>query len=105
MKRLLPLLGVLALGCSSLGLSPRPSEIGGVTMAQDTFVAPQAVLRVRWSRPLVLKTAFFAYNPQEFATAAVSPDGQTVFVGSSAKVLYALRYRDGEVLWQHQLTG
>ena len=103
-KAWLPL--VLGLcGCAGLGLAPRPAKLGGVTMARETFIAPEAVLRVRWSRPLVLSQAFFAYNPQEFATAALSPDGQTVFVGSSAKVLYALRQRDGEVLWRHQLTG
>ena len=96
---------VLVLGCQGLGLSPRPPAVGGVTMARDTFVAPQAVLRVRWSRPLVLKQAFFAYNPQEFATPGLSPDGQTVYVGSSAKVFYALRHRDGEVLWQRPLRG
>jgi len=105
MRRLLVLAGVLALGCSSLGLEPRPSQVGGVTMAKETFVAPESVIRIRWSRPLVHKQAFFAYNPQEFATAALSPDGETVYVGSSAKVLYAMRYRSGEVLWQKQLRG
>jgi hypothetical protein len=93
------------LGCAGLGLEPRPSSLGGVQVARETFVAPQAVVRVRWTRPLVHKQAFFAYNPQEFATAAVSPDGQTVFVGSSEKQLYALRYRDGEVLWQRPFKG
>ncbi|HNN52450.1 MAG TPA: PQQ-binding-like beta-propeller repeat protein [Pseudomonadota bacterium] len=100
---LLPLVSVL--GCAGLGLEPRPSSLGGVQVARETFVAPQAVVRVRWTRPLVHKQAFFAYNPQEFATAAVSPDGQTVFVGSSEKQLYALRYRDGEVLWQRPFKG
>ena len=48
MKQLCMLIGVLVLGCQGLGLSPRPPAVGGVTMARDTFVAPQAVLRVRW---------------------------------------------------------
>lgn len=99
----LPLVSLLS--CAGLGLTPRPSSLGGVQMARETFVAPQNVVRVRWTRPLVHKQAFFAYNPQEFATAAVSPDGKMVFVGSSEKVLYALRYRDGEALWQRPFKG
>ena len=43
------------------------------------------------------------YKPQEFASAA--SDGTRVFIGSSAKVLWALSARDGSILWNRTLGG
>ena len=104
----LPLLGVplvVLCGCSGLSLTPQAGKIGAVPLAKETFTAPVGVLRVRWAKTLVPRQPFFGYNPQEFATAGVSPDGLTVFIGSSDKTLYALRKRDGEVLWQLAFLG
>jgi outer membrane protein assembly factor BamB len=72
----------------------------GVT--RDAFVAPVDVLQVRWRRHLV-DEPLLEYKPQEFASAA--SDGTRVFIGSSAKVLWALSARDGSILWSHPLGG
>ncbi|HEY1584198.1 MAG TPA: PQQ-binding-like beta-propeller repeat protein [Polyangia bacterium] len=71
-------------------------------IARDAFVAPVDVLQVRWRRHLV-EEPLLEYKPQEFASAA--SDGTRVFVGSSAKVLWALSARDGSILWNHPLGG
>lgn len=102
-------LGLSLAGCVSGGRPPSepsvatpPSRIT-IPRVKDRFIQPASVLSVRWSRPLVTQIAFFSYKPQEFAAAAVSDDGGTVFIGSSAKTFYALRARDGEVLWAREL--
>jgi outer membrane protein assembly factor BamB len=71
-------------------------------VARDGFVAPVDVLQVRWRRHLV-DEPLIEYKPQEFASA--SSDGARVFVGSSAKVLWALSARDGSILWNRPLGG
>ncbi len=71
-------------------------------VARDGFVAPVDVLQVRWRRHLV-EEPILEYKPQEFASAA--SDGARVFVGSSAKVLWALTARDGNILWNKELGG
>lgn len=102
------LLGSL-LGCASGGpknVEPavsRPLRRISVPLVKDRFVQPAGVLSIRWSKPLVTHIPFFSYKPQEFAAAALSDDGSTVFIGSSAKTFYALRARDGEVVWAREL--
>lgn len=76
-----------------------------VPLVKETFTAPAGILRVRWSRPLVGKVAFFSYKPQEFAAAAVSDDGQLVYIGSSQKQLFALRAANGDVLWEREMQS
>ena len=71
-------------------------------VARDAFVAPVDVLQVRWRRHLV-DEPLLEYKPQEFASAAT--DGTRVFIGSSAKVLWALSARDGSILWNQPLHG
>ncbi len=71
-------------------------------VARDAFVAPVDVLQVRWRRHLV-DEPLLEYKPQEFASAA--SDGTHVFVGSSAKVLWAFSTRDGSIIWNHPLGG
>ena len=63
---------------------------------------PIDVLQVRWRRHLV-EEPLIEYKPQEFASAA--SDGTRVFIGSSAKVLWALSTRDGSILWNRPLGG
>ena len=102
------MLGVLLLAasCTALTLEPIGSRSAGkVPLIKDHFVAPRGVLRVAWQKTLQPAVPFFSYHPQEFATAAVSSDGQLVFVGSSEKTFYGMRATDGEVLWKRQLTG
>lgn len=81
-----------------------PGAGSRLRLSRDTFVAPAAVLRVVWSRPLVRTLPLLAYKLQEFAAAAVDGNGR-IFIGSSAKVFYALHPRDGRVLWTRTLTG
>src|SRR5262249_41929484 len=88
-------------GCAGVGASAER----GLAIEHEHFVAPAQLLRVQWHRQLVENRAFFAYHPQEFATAAVSDDGETVFIGSSAKIFYALRRSDGAELWKQQMNG
>jgi outer membrane protein assembly factor BamB len=71
-------------------------------VARDAFVAPIDVLQVRWRRHLV-EEPLLDYKPQEFASAV--SDGTRVFVGSSAKVLWAFSARDGAILWNRPLGG
>lgn len=71
-------------------------------VARDAFVAPVDVLQVRWRRHLV-QEPLLEYKPQEFASAA--SDGTRVFIGSSAKVLWALSARDGSIVWNRPLGG
>ena len=56
------------------------------------------VVRVAWSKPLVRELPLLSYRPQEFASAAVGAG--KVYIGSSARVFYGLRQRDGAVLWE-----
>jgi outer membrane protein assembly factor BamB len=70
--------------------------------ARTAVVAPIDVLQVRWRRHLT-EDPLIEYKPQEFASA--SSDGERVFIGSSAKVLYALRARDGAIIWRHEVGG
>ena len=105
----LTLLGLgllLGLGssCAALGAEPARGR-GKVPLVSSQFVAPASVLRVAWQRTLQPTVPFFSYHPQEFATAAATADHQLVFIGSSEKTFYALRSRDGEVLWKRKLTG
>jgi outer membrane protein assembly factor BamB len=86
-------------GCTSLSTRTR------VPLQRERFTMPAGVLRIRWSRPLVNKIAFFSYKPQEFATAAVSADGRLVYIGSSQKRLFAFRSKDGEVAWECNLES
>jgi len=74
--------------------------MAGVT--RDAFVAPVDVLQVRWRRQLVGEP-ILEYKPQEFASA--TSDGARVFVGSSAKVLWAFSSKDGSILWNRPLGG
>lgn len=71
-------------------------------VARDAFVAPVDVLQVRWRRHLT-EEPLLEYKPQEFASAA--SDGARVFVGSSAKTLWAMSARDGSPLWKHPVGG
>jgi outer membrane protein assembly factor BamB len=88
------LLAPLALACGTTA---------GFTSAQDGRVAvPVEVLSVRW-RIKLTEDPLVEYKPQEFASAA--SDGERIFVGSSSKVLFALRPRDGAVLWKHTVGG
>ncbi len=76
-----------------------------VPLVVDRFTAPAGLLRVRWSRQLVSKLAFFSYKPQEFAAAAVSDDGKLVYIGSSEKRLYAFAANNGEVAWDRTMAS
>jgi outer membrane protein assembly factor BamB len=89
---------LLAVGLAGCGAGSVP----GVAVARDTFVAPVDVLQVRWRRHLT-EEPLIEYKPQEFASAA--SDGTRVFVGSSAKVLWALSADKGEILWNRPLGG
>jgi outer membrane protein assembly factor BamB len=104
--RLLLGLILLSSACASLGMQPLGARTSGkVPLIKDQFVAPQGVVRVAWRRTLQPAVPFFSYHPQEFASAAASADGQLVFIGSSEKTFYAMRARDGEVVWKRELTG
>jgi outer membrane protein assembly factor BamB len=87
------LLVVAAAGCGG-GAMP------GV--ARDVFVAPVEVLQVKWQRHLT-EEPLIEYKPQEFASAA--SDGRHVYVGSSAKVLWAFSARNGAIVWNRPLGG
>lgn len=71
-------------------------------LVRDGFVAPVDVLQVRWRRHLT-EEPLIEYKPQEFASAA--SDGQRVYIGSSAEVLWALSARDGGIVWNQKLPG
>lgn len=71
-----------------------------VPLVREEFAVGHNVLRMRWSRPLVKDVAFFSYKPQEFAAAAISSDGKTVYIGSSQKTLFALNRESGATLWE-----
>ncbi|MDB4967942.1 MAG: Pyrrolo-quinoline quinone [Myxococcales bacterium] len=71
-------------------------------VAKDTFVAPVDVLQVKWRRHLT-DEPLIEYKPQEFASAA--SDGARVFIGSSAKTLWAFSTRDGAIVWKQALGG
>jgi outer membrane protein assembly factor BamB len=90
--------GTMSSACVGAGLGP-----SRVPLARDQFLAPAGVLRVRWSRKLVGDVAFFSYKPQEFAAAAMSDDGQLVYIGSSEKKMFAFRVQNGEVAWERTL--
>lgn len=101
------LLGLFLLGgCAAIGAEPLgPRAASKVPLVSRRYIAPAGVLRVAWQRTLQPAVPFFSYHPQEFATAAVSPDNQLVFIGSSEKTFYALRGSDGEVVWKRRLSG
>jgi outer membrane protein assembly factor BamB len=84
-----------ALGCHQL--TARQIRTGG----PEGEVAPVAV-NVAW-RVALSHHGFLTWKPQEFARAA--SDGERVFIASEEGVLYALRERDGETLWQTRLSG
>lgn len=71
-----------------------------VPVVRSEFAVARDILRMRWSKTFAARLAFFSYKPQEFATAEVSDDGATVYIGSSKKTLFALAQRSGEVRWQ-----
>ncbi len=106
MLRRRELLGALLGSGAGLALWTKP-VLGRsrVPLVRDPFIAPVGVLRPRWNRPLVSKIAFFSYKPQEFAAAAISDDGQMVYIGSSQKQLMALRRTTGEMVWDRALPG
>lgn len=103
----LMLVGTLLVGaCAAIGAEPLGARgAGKVPLVSSHYVAPAGVLRVAWQRTLQPAVPFFSYHPQEFAAGAMSPDNQLVFIGSSEKTFYALRGRDGEVVWKRRLTG
>lgn len=92
--------GAVSLGALALVVSGCAASAPGVS--RDGFVAPVQVLQVRWRRQLT-EPPIIEYKPQEFASA--TSDGQRVFIGSSAKVLWALTAREGKVLWKRPLGG
>jgi outer membrane protein assembly factor BamB len=59
-------------------------------------------LAVRWRR-LLTPPDLIEYKPQEFAAAA--SDGAHVFIGSRGGTFFALRPRDGEVVWKIHIEG
>jgi outer membrane protein assembly factor BamB len=75
-------------GCS---LNYRPYDPVSV---KDT---PLDVLSLRWQRSLV-QHPFLSYKPQEWASAAISPEG-VVFIGSTSGLFSAYRGTDGRRLW------
>jgi outer membrane protein assembly factor BamB len=92
--------------CAALGMEPLGARSPGkVPLAREHFAAPRGVVQVAWHRTLQSAVPFFSYHPQEFATAAVSADGQLVYIGSSAKTFYALHKKTGEVAWKRELSG
>jgi outer membrane protein assembly factor BamB len=104
-RELLSLLGAAAGGATLSACAGPLSGRSRVPIVREQFIAPAGVLRVRWSRTLVPKIAFFSYKPQEFAAAAVSDSGKLVYIGSSQKTLYALRSGSGDVAWDHETPG
>jgi len=88
---------VLGVGAAAAGCGGR---VPGV--ARDAFVAPVDVLQVRWRRHLT-EEPLIEYKPQEFASGV--SDGARVFIGSSAKVLWALSTKTGAILWNRPLGG
>ena len=92
--------GLAAVALAVVAAAGCGGAVAGV--ARDGFVAPVDVLQVRWRRHLT-EEPLIEYKPQEFASAI--SDGQRVFVGSSAKVLWALSARDGSIIWNHPLGG
>jgi outer membrane protein assembly factor BamB len=87
----------LGLGLTLTGCASGTSLPG---MAREGFVAPVDVLQVSWRRQLT-EEPLIEYKPQEFA--AASSDGERVFVGSSAGVLWALDAHKGTILWKQDL--
>ncbi|MSP62452.1 MAG: hypothetical protein EXR72_19390 [Myxococcales bacterium] len=88
-----------ALAASLAACAPTAVPLSGST---TTYSAPVAVLSVRWRR-LLTEPGLIEYKPQEFAAAAT--DGTRVFIGSHGGSFFALRPRDGEVLWKKQIAG
>jgi outer membrane protein assembly factor BamB len=97
--RLIALALAAAPALAALGTGCMASAPG---VAREAYVAPVDVLEVRWRRHLT-DEPLVEYKPQEFASAA--SDGQRVFVGSSAGVLWAFAARDGSVLWKHAMAA
>lgn len=94
---LLGLLSLLPLSSACVGAR---SAREPVPVVRSEFAVARDILRMRWSKTFASRLAFFSYKPQEFATAEVSDDGGTVFIGSSKKTLFALAQRTGETRWQ-----
>lgn len=65
--------------------------------------APRNVIKLRWQRRLV-EQGFLSYRPQEWARAAVSPEG-VIFVGSSSRRYHAFVGTTGRVLWTFDTEG
>jgi outer membrane protein assembly factor BamB len=65
--------------------------------------APLEVLNLRWHKKLVTRE-LLDYRPQEWATPAFGENG-VLFVGSSAKRLWALRVQDGTPVWKLNTLG
>lgn len=60
-------------------------------------------VKLLWARRLV-KHEILTHRPQEWARAAIAPDGSKIFVGSTSGRLLALT-RDGRLLWRVVCNG
>lgn len=90
-------LGGLA-GCAFQNRPLVPTE-------RQEFSAPRDILRLRWQKPLLTQIPLLSYKPQEFATAAIATDEQTVFIGSSTKKLIAFDIATGQPRWDRVLSS
>ena len=78
------------------------TSAGGPARHPVTGAPGEEVLRVRWRR-LLTEPGLIEYKPQEFASA--TSGGGRIYVGSRGGWFFALRPRDGEVLWKHAIDG
>ena len=81
-----------------------PTEKVDYTQFNKGKLALRAVLSPVWRKRLTRHT-YSPTRPEEFAGAEVSPDGETVWIGSSAKVLWALSKKTGTSLWKKDLPA
>ncbi len=86
-------------GCSPL--VPRGTRSRRASQRLTGLRSPVAV---RW-RKVLTKHVYGEQSPEEFAAAEVSPDGSTVWVGSSAGYMWALSSADGSVSWRRKMPG
>ncbi len=90
----IPLLLAGAAGCA------------GSYRLDDTHISklpPSQVISLRWQMKLV-RHNIMDFRPQEWSSAAIDQRG-TIFIGSSAGKLMAVRGVDGKKLWQLKVNG
>lgn len=90
----------LVASLAAAGCAGGPFDFAPAARPKQARATPQ--LEVRWRR-LLTPPDLVEYKPQEFAAAAT--DGERVFIGSRGGTFFALRPRDGELVWKIHIEG